>query len=203
MAENFFRRTFEIYQGYNPTAMFKPSLHIARMISLATMIVVLGSVVMTSSALADGSRKTSTRAERATAEKRAAALLKYGTPVYGAMETTLDAMHRKDLAKAKPTGKNVAVARDAESATGASKIVSLRASGDIVTVRVELQREESQLEIGVYNMLGKKVQDVHKGSAARGSHEYTAPVNDLPEGVYICIVQGADFRRAEKFYLSR
>jgi hypothetical protein len=72
-----------------------------------------------------------------------------------------------------------------------------------VTVRVELQREESQLEVGVYNMLGKKVQDVHKGSVARGSHEYTSPVNDLPEGVYICIVQGADFRRAEKFYLSR
>ena len=177
--------------------------HIARFATLSMLVVSLAGVLMTSTALADGSRKTSTRAERATAEKRAAALLKYGTPVYGAMETTLDAMHRKDLAKSKPTGKNVAVARDADVATGASKIVSLRASGDIVTVRIELQREEPQLEIGVYNMLGKKVQDIHKGAAARGSHEYTAPVNDLPEGVYICIVQGADFRRAEKFYLSR
>lgn len=177
--------------------------HIARIASLAMVIVVLGSVVMTSAALADGSRKTSTRAERSTAEKRASALLKYGTPVYGAVETTLEAMHRKDLAKTKPNGKNVAVARDAEAANGGSKIVSLRASGDIVAVRVELQREEAQLEIGVYNMLGKKVQDVHRGAATRGSHDYTAPVNDLPEGVYICIVQGADFRRAEKFYLSR
>jgi hypothetical protein len=182
--------------------MQQPRLHSATGFSTIVFATIVALLVMPVSVLADGARKSAAKADRTSAEKKALSLIKYGTPVYGAMQTTLDAMHRKDVPKGKSLAKP-AVARDADTSKGGSRIVSLRAANDVVVVRIDLVREEPQLEIGVYNMLGKKVQDVYRGSAARGGHEYTSPVNDLPEGVYICIMQGADFRRAEKFYLSR
>ncbi|MBU3741461.1 MAG: T9SS type A sorting domain-containing protein [Candidatus Kapabacteria bacterium] len=180
--------------------MQTPRTHIAPTVRSIVLAVLVCGVVMPGMLRADGSRKTSTKAERATTEKRAMSLLKYGAPVYGAMQT-LNALQSKDMAKAKAGGKTAT--RDADTSRMTSKFLGVRASGDVVTVRIELLRDEPQLEIGLYNMLGKKVQDVQKGATSRGVHEYTAPVSDLPEGVYICIMQGADFRRAEKFYLSR
>ena len=84
-----------------------------------------------------------------------------------------------------------------------NRFLFVRAASEVLTVRVELARDEAQVEIGVYNMLGKKIMDVHRGSTGRGIHEYTTAIQDLPEGVYVCVMQGADFRKAEKFYLSR
>jgi hypothetical protein len=45
--------------------------------------------------------------------------------------------------------------------------------------------------------------DVYKGASARGQHEYSQSVSELPDGVYICILQGDNFRKAEKFYFRR
>lgn len=84
-----------------------------------------------------------------------------------------------------------------------NRFLFVRAASEVLTVRVELARDEAQVEIGVYNMLGKKIMDVHRGATGRGIHEYTTAIQDLPEGVYVCVMQGADFRKAEKFYLSR
>lgn len=84
-----------------------------------------------------------------------------------------------------------------------NRFLFVRAASEVLTVRVELARDEAQVEIGVYNMLGKKIMDVHRGGSGRGVHEYTTAIQDLPEGVYVCVMQGADFRKAEKFYLSR
>lgn len=201
LPEKFFRRMFDVYKAMCLPTMQTLRNHIAPAFQPIILVALICALAMPGMMRADGSRKTSTKAERATSEKRAMSLLKYGTPVYGAMQT-LNALQSKDLAKAKNTG-NKTTTRDADTSRMTSRFLGVRASGDVVVVRVELQRDEPQLEIGLYNMLGKKVQDVQKGATSRGTHEYTAPVSDLPEGVYICIMQGADFRRAEKFYLSR
>lgn len=84
-----------------------------------------------------------------------------------------------------------------------NRFLFVRAAAEVLTVRIELARDEQQLEIGVYNMLGKKIMDVHRGATGRGIHDYTMAIQDLPEGVYVCVMQGSDFRKAEKFYLSR
>jgi len=50
--------------------------------------------------------------------------------------------------------------------------------------------DEPLIELGIFNMLGKRVMDVYKGASGRGQHEYSQSVAELPEGVYICILQG-------------
>jgi hypothetical protein len=52
-------------------------------------------------------------------------------------------------------------------------------------------------------MLGKRVMDVYKGASGRGQQEFTQSLAELPDGVYICILQGDNFRKAEKFYFRR
>lgn len=84
-----------------------------------------------------------------------------------------------------------------------NRIVFSRASGDVFTTRIELATDEPLIEIGIYNMLGKRVMDVYKGASGRGQQEFTQSVAELPDGVYICILQGDNFRKAEKFYFRR
>lgn len=172
-------------------------------LSLIAVAMILGGLGMPTPAKADRSRKTEISSEKSSRDRQALALLKYGTTVYGAMESLLFTMERQQAPSVKQLPKATVNSREADTARTISRIISTRAVADVITVQAELVREEPQLEIGLYNMLGRKVQDVYRGHASRGRHEYSATVSDLPEGVYICIMQGSDFRRAEKFYLSR
>lgn len=135
-----------------------------------------------------------------------------GNPLHAVMEATLQALGQspKFLPRpVTPAGPRAEAARtqllnrDGDTARRDNRIVYARAHNDVFTVKMELLNDEAAIDVGIYNMLGKKVHDIYRGSASRGPSEYTAPVSDLPEGVYICVVQGTDFRRAEKFYLSR
>lgn len=121
------------------------------------------------------------------------------SPISSAVSTTMRALGV--VRSQQRTQQRVLVGND--TVRKENRFLLVRASSDVLTVRVELARDESQVEIGVYNMLGKKIMDVHRGSTSRGIHEYTTAIQDLPEGVYVCVMQGADFRKAEKFYLSR
>jgi hypothetical protein len=67
---------------------------------------------------------------------------------------------------------------------------------------VELASEQRRLEIAVYNLLGKRVATVYQGKASPGVHEYPIPSAELPNGVYICVVQGDGFRLAQKFVVA-
>lgn len=169
--------------------------HIARLGLLATMLVgVLATSVFVASA--DTSKRGISTARKAVPTKA----LRLGTPTLGAAETIAAALG-KQAGTASAGTQRITVSRD--TATNDSRIVSARASSDVFTAVVNLAGDQSRVEIGLYNMLGKKMADVYSGSASRGEHEYTTPVSDLPEGVYVCILQGDNFRRAAKFYLSR
>lgn len=123
------------------------------------------------------------------------------SPVGGAVSATFRALYaERQNSVAKTTSK---ISAGVDTNRKDSRIVFARATPDVFTVKVELASDEASLDLGIYNMLGKRVMDVFKGPSSRGPHEYTQPISDLPEGVYICIAQGSDFRRAEKFYLSR
>lgn len=106
-------------------------------------------------------------------------------------------------------GRTKAMAKLAKSTAGAdtsardNRIVFARTASDVFTSRIELMGDEPLIEVGIYNMLGKRVMDVYKGASGRGQHEYSQSVSELPDGVYICILQGDNFRKAEKFYFRR
>jgi hypothetical protein len=90
-----------------------------------------------------------------------------------------------------------------DSSVAPPRIVSARVSSEVFTTRVELASDESLVEISIFNMLGKRVMDVYKGASSRGVHEHTQSISELPDGVYMCVMQGANFRKAEKFFFNR
>ncbi|MEY3385448.1 MAG: hypothetical protein RIR53_259 [Bacteroidota bacterium] len=90
-----------------------------------------------------------------------------------------------------------------DSSIAPPRIVSTRVNAEVFSARVELAGDESLVDIAIYNMLGKRVMDVFKGASSRGVHEHTQSISELPEGVYMCVLQGSNFRKAEKFFFNR
>lgn len=91
----------------------------------------------------------------------------------------------------------------ADSLPRENRIQSIReAEGGFIVV-VELASDQRRLDIGVYNLLGKRVATVYLGKASAGIREYPIPTAGLPNGIYICVAQGDGFRVAHKFVLSR
>lgn len=86
-----------------------------------------------------------------------------------------------------------------------SRIIGIREhSGGIYQLELDISDNQQNLSIGIYNLLGKKVLDVHQGSEFAGkSKMFDINVQGIPNGIYMCIVQGDNFRLAEKFYVSR
>jgi len=87
-----------------------------------------------------------------------------------------------------------------------NRIVSLRDGGDIFYLYLELLDREQTITITVYNMLGKNVLDVYKARPQPDSIPYQITVSgppSLPNGVYLCVVTGKNFRLREKFVISR
>lgn len=177
---------------------FVPSIRLL----ISSLMVVAMLFAAAGTAFADKSKKVVTTKPATSKDRRAAAVIKYGTPYTGAVEATLSdaARNTKVITSANKTQRTQ---NGADSTPRESRIVSIRATADVFSIRIELEQDEQTIDLGIYNMLGKKVHDVYRGYASRGPHDYSVPISDLPEGVYICIAQASSFRRAEKFYLSR
>lgn len=103
--------------------------------------------------------------------------------------------------------KNVYISKTASAsrsiADTAARIQSVKTSGDKCEVKLSLPSEVSQIEISIHNILGRKMPDTWKGEPRKDSELYELSINGLPEGMYICVVQGKNFRLAEKFIISR
>jgi len=72
------------------------------------------------------------------------------------------------------------------------------------TIYIEVRLEKaSTIELKLFNMLGKEVRLVYKGEQEEKLTTYSFPKNDLPNGVYVCVLIGSTFRDTEKYILSR
>lgn len=173
--------------------------HIARIALSAAAALVLFAVVSTP-ALADKAKRGINYARSAVPTNA----IKYATPTIGAVEFIVNALGQQPAQKApivKKAKKTVEVSKDTSEEN--SKIVKAHASSAGFTAQISLAKDEQRIDIGIYNMLGKRMGDVYTGPSTKGEHRYTTSTQYLPEGVYICIMQGGDFRRAAKFYLNR
>ncbi len=87
-----------------------------------------------------------------------------------------------------------------------NRIESIRDGGDIFYLYLELEDREAPIDITVYNMLGKKVRDVYYGYPKPNGVPYEISIvgpPSLPNGVYLCVVVGKNFRLREKFVVAR
>lgn len=96
--------------------------------------------------------------------------------------------------------KKIYVNNDTASQNKILKVYSANNS-DEFTVEIELKEEDIPIKIFIFNMLAKKVKPVHDGTPK--GKEYYFDAGDLPNGVYLCILQGANFKHAKKFIISR
>lgn len=99
-----------------------------------------------------------------------------------------------------------AVARRATAdSSRPNRIVSIRENNSgLYQLELDISENQQNLQIGIFNLLGKRVLDVHQGAEYAGrSRMYDMNVQSIPNGIYVCIVQGDNFRLAEKFYISR
>lgn len=168
--------------------MFAGHHHRARFVAAITLLMLL----LLGSSVAHADKAKSVKARSSVAKSA-----RMNTPGLNAVDAVVTALGQKAVVtKNKVNGAN-------DTAKTDSRIVSVHATSDVITAKVDIAIEQPQVDLAIYNMLGKRMSEVYKGPASRGEHEYVSSISDLPEGVYICILQGSNFRRAEKFYLSR
>lgn len=79
-------------------------------------------------------------------------------------------------------------------------------SRDQLSFSIEIQLEKNNynktIKLQIFNMLGNLVKGVYEGTAIERV-EYTFDATNLPNGLYLCILEGPNFRDAEKFTISR
>lgn len=88
------------------------------------------------------------------------------------------------------------------TAKAENRIKSIRSQGDYYKLELEVIDLEQNIQISVFNLLAKKVLDVHNGKPYRDGL-YDINTRNLPNGLYICVVQGLNFRLTERFVVSR
>ena len=107
-----------------------------------------------------------------------------------------------------PRGTNIANSTnrlfevEADSTT-TNKIDKVYNNGEIYTVEIELSDYSSSIRLLVFNMLGNMVKTVHNGQPLPANSVYQFDASNLPNGIYLCILEGPNFRDAEKFIISR
>lgn len=72
-----------------------------------------------------------------------------------------------------------------------------------LNVEINQAGKQQEISITVYNMLGKEVLDVYKGTSSSSQKEIFSKPFNLPNGIYICVLQGKNFKDSEKFIISR
>ncbi len=84
-----------------------------------------------------------------------------------------------------------------------NSIINIWNSNDIYNVKINVRDKDAEIDIGVFNMLGKEVMKVFKGITRNNEAIYEFNADKLPNGVYLCVLQGRNFRDVEKFIVSR
>lgn len=85
-----------------------------------------------------------------------------------------------------------------------NKITSVRESSDKILLYIDLIDYDQKIQISVFNLLGKKVLDVFEGMPYKDpDYAYEISKSNLPNGVYLFIVLGKNFKLREKFVISR
>ena len=97
-------------------------------------------------------------------------------------------------------GANKQIAVTADTLNSIQKVWS---KNEQFYIRLSLMDYQSDITLTAYNMLGKEVLKIHQGAPKPKDSLYEFSSSDLPNGVYFCVLQGKNFRDAEKFIVSR
>jgi hypothetical protein len=105
----------------------------------------------------------------------------------------------------KAVSQNSSTNKTHDDSSGNENSIQIREGGKSnFYIYLELVDYEKPIKIQVYNLLGKKVLDVYDGMPYKDKDSsYVIYEDKLQNGVYMCVVQGNNFRLLEKFIVSR
>ena len=63
--------------------------------------------------------------------------------------------------------------------------------------------QDSEVQVTIYNLEGKKISDLFKGNLSKGTHNFSFDANDLPSGVYLYRVSTPNFTETKKMILTK
>lgn len=86
-----------------------------------------------------------------------------------------------------------------------NRIISIRETdkGDRMAVYLQIENPDKNINIVIYNLLGKKVLDVYEGKPKDPSQPYEFSTNELPKGIFLLVVIGDNFRLREKLIIAK
>jgi len=116
--------------------------------------------------------------------------------------TLIDISETKEVSKDRTSRRRLV-----EDTTGnkENRIVSIRPNnrGDLLEVKLSVVETDQNIQFLVYNLLGKIVLGPYDSTPSGNDYSYFINVSSLPNGVYLCVVIGRNFRLREKFIISR
>lgn len=99
---------------------------------------------------------------------------------------------------------NYTAKANSDSTTSNSRITKIWNSNERYFVEVILEDKNAVVELVAYNMFGKNVQNIDDIIELNSTTRvYSFNATSLPNGVYLCVLQGRNIRDVEKFIVSR
>lgn len=89
------------------------------------------------------------------------------------------------------------------AADTSSQIVKIWNRGDQFYIQLNLADYNSDVSLSAYNLIGKEVKKIYHGAAKSKGEYYEFSSEEMPNGVYFCILQGKNFRSVSKFIISK
>lgn len=84
--------------------------------------------------------------------------------------------------------------------------ISYSPFGEPIKMVVTVKEKDKKITISLYNLIGNKVADVYSGIPGVIEKEidnFPKEIEKLSNGVYLCVVQGYNYRLMKKFTISR
>lgn len=116
--------------------------------------------------------------------------------------TLIDKLVITEVNGEKLTGNKLAADTSGNKENSITKLYPSNRS-DLLNIELELSETDQRLQISVYNLLGKVVVEPEYINPSSNKITHQLSISSLPNGVYLCVVLGKNFRLREKFIISR
>jgi hypothetical protein len=94
--------------------------------------------------------------------------------------------------------------QEADTSTSGNKITKIWSDNQNFRIKLLItQYKDQSIKLSLYNLLGKEVRIIYEGVPYDNEYEYTFPYLDLPNGVYLCVLNGHFYRDTKKIVISK
>ncbi|MGB9701505.1 MAG: hypothetical protein ACPL1A_02130 [Candidatus Kapaibacteriota bacterium] len=94
--------------------------------------------------------------------------------------------------------------QEADTSTNGNKISKIWNDNQNFRIKLYItQYKDQSIRLSLYNLLGKEVKVIYEGVPLDNDYEYTFPYLDLPNGVYLCVLNGHFYRDTKKIVISK